>query len=60
MIIGNVEAARHLIQNFRQNALIIYHPMPSDLSIKNFNETFKFLNKAFTFDDIHAVQKQFL
>lgn len=43
MIIGNVEAAKHLIKNFKENALIIYHPQPSELSIKNFNETFKFL-----------------
>jgi hypothetical protein len=52
MIIGNVEAASHLIKNYRENALIIYHPKPSDLAIKNFNETFKFLNKTFSFDDI--------
>ncbi len=37
MIIGNVEAARHIIKQSPQNALIIYHPMPSELSIKNFN-----------------------
>jgi hypothetical protein len=43
MIIGNVEAAKHLIKNFKENALVIYHPKPSELSIKNFNETFKFL-----------------
>jgi exoribonuclease R len=37
MIIGNVEAARHVIKHSPKNALIIYHPMPSDLSIKMFN-----------------------
>lgn len=37
MIIGNIEAAKHLIQNFPDNSLIIHHPKPSKLSVKNFN-----------------------
>ena len=47
MILGNVEAAKFLIKNFKDNALIIFHPKPSDLAVKSFNETFKFLNRKF-------------
>ena len=60
MIIGNVQAAKHLIKNYKDNALIIYHPKPSDLAVKSFNDTFKFLNIKFQFEDIQQVQQKFM
>ena len=61
MIIGNIEAAKHMIKNYKNNSLIIYHPKPTILSVKNFNDTFKeYLKEYFTFEDIHSVQLKFL
>jgi exoribonuclease R len=43
MIMGNIEAARHLVKADPRNALVIHHPKPSKLSVTSFNEAFKIL-----------------
>lgn len=37
MIIGNVESAKKATSFDPQNSLVIHHPKPSDLGIRQFN-----------------------
>jgi len=60
MIIGNIEAARHLVKADPHNALVIHHPKPSKLSVTSFNEAFKSLDIKFRFDNVFDVQQQLL
>ena len=41
MIIGNIEAAKKIVQFDKENALVIHHPPPSALARKQFTEYFK-------------------
>lgn len=37
MIIGNIESAKKIVEMDPKNSLIIHHPKPSDLAIRQFN-----------------------
>lgn len=56
MIIGNVEAAKHLVKINANNALVIHHPPPSQLTITYFNEYFKQLGINIKFKNSRQTQ----
>lgn len=62
MIIGNVEAAKHIVRHSPGHALVIHHPPPTELSVNMFNENFNFKDKGikFEFKNIRDAQKQLL
>jgi len=60
MIIGNVESAKKLTAFDPYNSLIIHHPKPSDLGIRQFNEYFSILNYKFKFENSLSLQKDLL
>lgn len=60
MIIGNIEAAKKLMQFSKDNALIIHHPPPTALSIKYFKEFFEDIKIQFTFDNVLGLQEDLL
>ena len=35
---ANYEVAKHLVKNFGENSLLIYHPKPSSCNIEHLND----------------------
>lgn len=60
MIIGNIEAAKKIVQHDPRNSLVIHHPSPSALGRKQFAEYFETLKMDFHFDDIRELQEDLM
>ncbi len=57
MILGNVEAAKFLIQKNPENGLVIHHPAPKEISIRFFKENFDKLKISADFSNVFSLQK---
>lgn len=58
MIATNGEVARKLVKDFGPNALVIYHPRPSQYSIDNFNSYLSDFGIRFDCESIHCLESE--
>lgn len=58
MIMANYEVAKHLVKNFGENSLLIYHPKPSSCNIEHLNDMASDYGFRFKAESIQKLERE--